>query len=68
MTEPNQRYLRYAIMIADRAREHGNQPFGALLQKRSLKRIYSGRKQRITKRKIRYPFQVTPWRKTYAIF
>lgn len=31
MIEPDQRYLRYAIMIADRAREHGNRPFGALL-------------------------------------
>jgi tRNA(adenine34) deaminase len=31
MTEPNQHYLRYAIMIADRARKHGNRPFGAVL-------------------------------------
>ena len=31
MTEADLRYLRYAIMIADRAREHGNPPFGAVL-------------------------------------
>jgi tRNA(Arg) A34 adenosine deaminase TadA len=31
MTERDLRYLRYAIMIADRAREHGSPPFGAVL-------------------------------------
>jgi|SRR5215475_6490395 len=31
MTEADLRYLRYAIMVADRAREHGNPPFGAVL-------------------------------------
>jgi tRNA(adenine34) deaminase len=31
MTENDLRYLRYAIMIADRAREHGSPPFGAVL-------------------------------------
>ena len=31
MTQPSPRYLRYAIMIADRARQHGNSPFGAVL-------------------------------------
>lgn len=31
MTAFDLRYLRYAIMIADRAREHGNPPFGAVL-------------------------------------
>jgi len=31
MTQPNLRYLRYAIMVADRARQHGNRPFGAML-------------------------------------
>jgi tRNA(Arg) A34 adenosine deaminase TadA len=31
MTGSDLRYLRYAIQIADRAREHGSPPFGALL-------------------------------------
>jgi tRNA(adenine34) deaminase len=31
MTEADLRYLRYAIMVAERARLHGNPPFGALL-------------------------------------
>lgn len=31
MTENDLHYLRYAIMIADRAREHGSPPFGAVL-------------------------------------
>ena len=31
MTEADLRYLRYAIMIAERAREHGSPPFGAVL-------------------------------------
>jgi tRNA(adenine34) deaminase len=31
MTERDLRYLRYAIMIAERAREHGSPPFGAVL-------------------------------------
>ena len=31
MTESDLRYLRYAIMIAERAREHGSPPFGAVL-------------------------------------
>lgn len=31
MTECDLRYLRYAFRIADRAREHGSPPFGALL-------------------------------------
>ena len=31
MTETDFRYLRYAIMIAERAREHGSPPFGAVL-------------------------------------
>lgn len=31
MTANEIRYLRYAIMIADRARDHGNPPFGAVL-------------------------------------
>lgn len=31
MTGADLRYLRYAIMIADRAREHGSPPFGAVL-------------------------------------
>ena len=31
MTEGDLRYLRYAIMIADRALEHGSPPFGAVL-------------------------------------
>jgi tRNA(adenine34) deaminase len=31
MTESNHRYLRYAIMIAERAQDHGNPPFGAVL-------------------------------------
>jgi tRNA(adenine34) deaminase len=31
MTQADLRYLRYAIMVADRARQHGNPPFGALL-------------------------------------
>ena len=31
MTQYDLRYLRYAIMIADRAREHGSPPFGAVL-------------------------------------
>lgn len=31
MTESDLRYLRYAIMIAKRAQEHGSPPFGAVL-------------------------------------
>jgi tRNA(Arg) A34 adenosine deaminase TadA len=31
MTESDLRYLRYAIMIAERARQHGSPPFGAVL-------------------------------------
>ena len=31
MTESDLRYLRYAIMIAERAWQHGNPPFGAIL-------------------------------------
>ena len=31
MTESDLRYLRYAIMIAERARQHGSPPFGAIL-------------------------------------
>ena|SRR6266850_4961924 len=31
MTGSDLRYLRYAILIAERAREHGSPPFGALL-------------------------------------
>ena len=31
MTENDLRYLRYAITIAERAREHGSAPFGAVL-------------------------------------
>ena len=31
MSEPNPRYLRIALMIANRSREHGNPPFGAVL-------------------------------------
>jgi len=31
MTEADQRYLRYAILVAQRSREHGNRPFGAVL-------------------------------------
>ena len=31
MTEADQRYLRYALLVAQRSREHGNRPFGAVL-------------------------------------
>lgn len=31
MIESDHRYLRYALMVAQRSREHGNQPFGAVL-------------------------------------
>jgi tRNA(Arg) A34 adenosine deaminase TadA len=31
MTDADQRYLRYALLIAQRSREHGNRPFGAVL-------------------------------------
>ena len=31
MIESDQRYLRYALMVAQRSREHGNRPFGAVL-------------------------------------
>jgi tRNA(Arg) A34 adenosine deaminase TadA len=31
MTDADLRYLRYAIMVANRAREHGSPPFGAVL-------------------------------------
>jgi tRNA(Arg) A34 adenosine deaminase TadA len=31
MTEADQRYLRYALLVAQRSREHGNSPFGAVL-------------------------------------
>jgi tRNA(adenine34) deaminase len=31
MMERDLRYLRYAIMVAERAREHGSPPFGAVL-------------------------------------
>lgn len=31
MTESDLRYLRYAITIAERARQHGSPPFGAIL-------------------------------------
>ena len=31
MVESDHRYLRYALMVAQRSREHGNRPFGAIL-------------------------------------
>jgi tRNA(adenine34) deaminase len=31
MVESDRRYLRYALMVAQRSREHGNRPFGAVL-------------------------------------
>lgn len=31
MIESDHRYLRYALMVAQRSREHGNRPFGAVL-------------------------------------
>ncbi|MBI2531825.1 MAG: nucleoside deaminase [Deltaproteobacteria bacterium] len=31
MAEANPHYLRYAIMVARRSRQHGNRPFGAIL-------------------------------------
>jgi tRNA(Arg) A34 adenosine deaminase TadA len=31
MTEADQRYMRYALLVAQRSREHGNRPFGAVL-------------------------------------
>lgn len=31
MTAADQRYLRYALLVAQRSREHGNSPFGAVL-------------------------------------
>ena len=31
MIETDHRYLRYALMVAQRSREHGNRPFGAVL-------------------------------------
>ncbi|MGZ8485450.1 MAG: nucleoside deaminase [Candidatus Binatia bacterium] len=31
MIEADYRYLRYALMVAERAREHGDRPFGAVL-------------------------------------
>lgn len=31
MIETDHRYLRYALMVAERARDHGDRPFGAVL-------------------------------------
>jgi tRNA(Arg) A34 adenosine deaminase TadA len=31
MSEADRRYLRYALLVAQRARDHGNPPFGAVL-------------------------------------
>ena len=31
MIEADHRYLRYALMVAERARDHGDRPFGAVL-------------------------------------
>jgi len=31
MIESDHRYLRYALMVAQRSRDHGNRPFGAVL-------------------------------------
>ena len=31
MIDADQRYLRYALLVAQRSREHGNRPFGAIL-------------------------------------
>ncbi|HSQ14136.1 MAG TPA: hypothetical protein VLM90_14000, partial [Candidatus Deferrimicrobium sp.] len=31
MIEADHRYLRYALMVAERARDHGDSPFGAVL-------------------------------------
>jgi tRNA(Arg) A34 adenosine deaminase TadA len=31
MIEADYRYLRYALMVAERSREHGDRPFGAVL-------------------------------------
>ena len=31
MIEADHRYLRYALMVAERSRDHGDRPFGAVL-------------------------------------
>ena len=31
MIEADHRYLRHALMVAERARDHGDRPFGAVL-------------------------------------
>ena len=46
MSESDRRYLRYAIMIAERAREHGSPPFGAILVSSQLGILSEGENTR----------------------